>query len=244
MPEARDAVQALPLPHLLYVRYAFALETLRAAGGCAKAGFLYLADPSLERERLGHVMASDRLRGCMRRCLWESCILPVQSPCWCLCAQHVSRANVNRWAFTSHPPLSLLTSPCSCHLQTAVADAAFRVFLARALRQGRSAGRDACLRDHALCFLAHTGHRYPRVRGVAYRHLVELLERFPHLLWDEAWCVLACSGGWQGCAGPREACGVWIHVLPCCGAICLLGHPCAVAQCSSRPLPSLSSFHF
>jgi hypothetical protein len=60
MPEARDAVQALPLPHLLYVRYAFALETLRAAGGCAKACFLYLADPSLERERLGHVMVSDR----------------------------------------------------------------------------------------------------------------------------------------------------------------------------------------
>jgi hypothetical protein len=89
------------------------------------------------------------------------------------------------------PLLPLRTSPHPCHLQTAVADAAFRVFLARALRQGRSAARDACLRDHALCFLAHTGHRYPRVRGVAYRHLVELLERFPHLLWDEAWCVLA-----------------------------------------------------
>lgn len=70
-------------------------------------------------------------------------------------------------------------------LMASICDAAFRAFLSRAMRMGRCEERNAMLTDHALYFLAHTAHRFARVRNASFKSLVDMVDRFPQLLWEE-----------------------------------------------------------
>ena len=72
-------------------------------------------------------------------------------------------------------------------LISAICDLCFRQFCSTMTKQADSAGQPLVLLDHCLFLLAQCAHRYIRVRTAAFRYLVDLLDKFPQLLWNTSW---------------------------------------------------------
>ncbi|XP_052243319.1 phosphatidylinositol 4-kinase alpha-like isoform X4 [Dreissena polymorpha] len=66
----------------------------------------------------------------------------------------------------------------------AVADKAFEKFLDITEERGRSDEREQELETHAQFLLVKFNHLHRRIRRVADKYLIMLIEKFPHLLWS------------------------------------------------------------
>jgi hypothetical protein len=93
----------------------------------------------------------------------------------------------------------------------AIGDVVFRQFLLAMARLPNDPLKDAVLVDHCLYFLSHSCHRYFRVRTAAFRYAVDLLDRFPQLLWHDKWWVPV----YESCYLPQITIDVVAVLNPC-----------------------------